>query len=68
MRWFADGDRAAGLFGRIQPGPLGPDPEGAPEPADLSWFTGYDVVTGELSVFVQGWPATSSPLRARRGN
>ncbi|MCB9549327.1 MAG: hypothetical protein H6706_26285 [Myxococcales bacterium] len=52
LRWHADG-RAAGLS-RVQVGPLGADPEATLEPGDLSWFTGYDVVTGELSVFVQG--------------
>lgn len=52
LRWHADG-RNAGLS-RIAVGPLGPDPVATLEPPETQWFSGFDAITGELSVFVQG--------------
>lgn len=60
MAWFADG-RGAGLS-RIAAGPLGPDPEVELTPADTSWFSGYDGLTDEVSVFVQG---AAGPVEVR---
>ena len=53
LRWSADGS-AAGLT-RIRLGPLGAAVEASLEPdGPFDWFAGYDPVTDELSVFVEG--------------
>ena len=55
ISWFADGS-SAGLT-RIRLGARSPDVEATLEPdGPFDWFTGYDPVTGELSVFVEGAP------------
>ncbi len=55
ISWIADGS-SAGLT-RVRLGPLEPDVEATLEPdGPFDWFTGYDPITDELSVFVEGAP------------
>jgi len=55
MSWMADGS-AAGLS-RVRLGALGPEVTATLYPdGPFDWFTGYDPVTDELSVFVEGAP------------
>ncbi len=53
LRWEADGANSG--LSRVGLGRLGGDVEATLEPdGPFDWFTGYDPVTDELSVFVEG--------------
>ena len=57
--WFLsfDADASADGLTRVRVGALGPEPTATLDPdGPFDWFTGYDPVTDEVSLFVEGAP------------